>query len=92
VRFERAPFDHPSICVPHGHPEREPGVLVPHEGFPGAPIAADTMILVPAVGAGGADVPLQTFDELLRGIGNDGSRAHTMTMLCATTTAAPTGR
>jgi cytochrome c peroxidase len=92
VRFERAPFDHPSICVPHGHPEREPGVLVPHEGLPGAPIAADTMVLVPAVGAGGADVPLQTFDELLRGIGNDGSRAHTMTLPCTTTTPARTGR
>ena len=47
LSFERAPFDHPSICVPHGHPEREPGVLVPHEGFPGAPIAADTMVLAP---------------------------------------------
>ena len=92
VRFERAPFDHPSICVPHGHPEREPGVLVPDEGSPGAPIAADSMVLVPAVGSGGADVPLQTFDELLRGIGNDGSRAHTMTTPCTTTTAAPPGR
>ena len=53
VRFERAPFDHPSICVPDGHPETAPGVLVHNDRFPGAPIAADMMFLVPAGGAGG---------------------------------------
>jgi cytochrome c peroxidase len=82
VRFERAPFDHPSICVPNGHPQDGSGSLLPDTAFPGAPIAADAMSLVPAVGAAGSAVPLQTFDELLRGIGNDGSRAHTMTTPC----------
>lgn len=82
VRFERAPFDHPAICVPHGHPQEASGALRPNDAFPGAPIAADAMALVPAVGAGGSAVPLQTFEELLRGIGNDGSRAHTMTTPC----------
>jgi len=82
VRFERAPFDHPSICVPDGHPETAPGVLVHDDRFPGAPIAADAMFLVPAVGSEGGTVPLQTFDELLRGIGNDGTRAHTLTTPC----------
>lgn len=39
-----------------------------------------------------ADVPLQTFDELLRGIGNDGSRAHTMTLPCTATAAVRASR
>jgi cytochrome c peroxidase len=88
VRFERAPFDHPSICVPDGHPETAPGVLVHNDRFPGAPIAADAMFLVPAVGSDGGTAPLQTFDELLRGIGNDGTRAHTLTTPCDAAAAA----
>jgi cytochrome c peroxidase len=60
VRFERAPFDHPELCVPDG--ERWVGV--------------------PAVGRHGNPVPLQTFEELLKGIGTDGSRAHTLTEAC----------
>jgi hypothetical protein len=82
VRYERAPFDHPALCVPTGHPEAKPGVLVPDEDAPGQPVARDTWVLVPAVGQRGNTVPLQTFDELLLGIGNDGSRAHTMTTRC----------
>jgi hypothetical protein len=37
---------------------------------------------IPAVGRNGNAVPLQTFDELLRGLGADGSRAHTLTEVC----------
>jgi hypothetical protein len=44
--------------------------------------ALDNWVLIPAVGAGGNSVPLQTFPELLLQVGNDGSRAHTMTQAC----------
>ena len=60
VRFERAPFDHPELCVPDG--PRWAGV--------------------PAVGRHGNAVPLQTFEELLEGIGTIGSRAHTLQEAC----------
>lgn len=82
VRYERAPFDHPALCVPTGHPETTPGVLVPDGDAPGQPVARDTWMLVPAVGQGGNGVPLQTFEELLLGTGSDGSRAHTMITPC----------
>jgi len=83
VRFERAPFDHPSLCVPVGYAENPPGVLVPDRSIPGSTTsAADVWALVPAVGQGGNPVPLQTFAELLQGIGGDGSRAHTLQQPC----------
>jgi hypothetical protein len=63
-------------------------MLAHNDRFPGAPIAADAMFLVPAVGSEGGTAPLQTFDELLRGIGNDGTRAHTLTTPCDAAAAA----
>jgi cytochrome c peroxidase len=81
VRFQRAPFDHPSLCVPNGHAELAPGMLVLDDSQAGS-IAQDTFALVPEVGREGAAAPLQTFEEMLAGIGNDGSRANTMTMPC----------
>jgi cytochrome c peroxidase len=75
VRYERAPFDHPELCAPSGHVEQ-----AANADFPGS--AVDNWTLVPAVGARGNSVPLQTFEELLLGIGKDGSRAHTMTQVC----------
>jgi cytochrome c peroxidase len=83
VRFERAPFDHPALCVPTGHVETAAGTLRPDtssDAVPGS--AADVWALVPAVGRAGSAVPLQTFEELLHGIGSDGSRAHSMQMRC----------
>lgn len=82
VRFERAPFDHPELCVPAGHFEASPGVLLADVSgrFPHA--AAERWLEVPAVGASGNPVPLQTFDELLKGVGADGSRAHAMREPC----------
>uniref|UniRef100_Q02AY3 Cytochrome c domain-containing protein n=1 Tax=Solibacter usitatus (strain Ellin6076) TaxID=234267 RepID=Q02AY3_SOLUE len=68
VRFERAPFDHPELCVPTGYPDSSP---------------IDRWAGIPAVGRGGNPVPLQTFEELLRGVGTDGSRTHTLTDRCA---------
>jgi cytochrome c peroxidase len=76
VRYERAPFDHPELCVPTGHIETaQPGP------FPLS--AAEKWRAVPAVGAGGNQVPLRTFDEMLRGIGGDGARAHLLDEACA---------
>ena len=83
VRYERAPFDHPSLCVPIGYAENPPGVLTPDASMSTAPTsAADLWALVPAVGQNGNGVPLQTFAELLQGVGRDGSRAHALQQAC----------
>jgi len=74
VRFERAPFDHPELCVPIGHVlQVEPGTSLS---------AADKWAGIPAVGETGNSVPLQTFEELLLGVGTDGSRAHHLADAC----------
>lgn len=82
VRYERAPFDHPELCVPDGHVEVRPGVLVPAQApqFPRASV--ERWAGIAATGASGNKFPLQTFDELLSGAGNDGSRVNTMTAPC----------
>jgi cytochrome c peroxidase len=82
VRFERAPFDHPELCVPAGHVESSEGVLARGDStrFPFS--AAEKWVAIPAVGAAGNRAPLQNFQELLEGIGKDGSRAHTLTEAC----------
>jgi hypothetical protein len=83
VRFERAPFDHPELCVPVGHEEAAPRVLRADGSDARYPMsAADRWAAVPAVGRSGNAVPLQTFDELLAGAGLDGSRAHTLNEAC----------
>jgi cytochrome c peroxidase len=81
VRFQQAPFDHPSLCVPNGHVETSPGQLATDPAQDGS-VALDKWVLVSGVGREGSGVPLQTFDELLRGIGNDGTRANTMSTSC----------
>ncbi len=81
VRFERAPFDHPELCVPIGHVEDGKGSVVAQSSDPH--VAAEHRALIPPVGASGNRVPLQTFEELLLGIGADGSRAHTLTEPCS---------
>jgi hypothetical protein len=80
VRFERAPFDHPELCVSIGHVE-ERGRLLRDTSAPAS--AADRWASIPAVGAKGNAVPLQTFEELLAGVGRDGSRAHTLSNACS---------
>ncbi len=60
VRWERAPFDHPSLAVSHGHGEGT--------SARGPQYAVDDFIQVPAVGKSGrgADVgPLQPFQSFL---------------------------
>ena len=76
VRFERAPFDHPELCVPTGYDSAQP----PDPRFPLS--AQDRWAGIPAIGRSGNTAPLQTFTELLQGIGRDGSRAHTLTDSC----------
>jgi cytochrome c peroxidase len=48
VRFQKAPFDHPQIFVPNGHPGDSSRVLSDGTGK-----ARDALIEIPAVGAGG---------------------------------------
>ena len=71
VRFQKAPFDHPSLCVPNGPAQVTAGQLAIDPQQDGV-VALDTWALVPEVGQSGLKVPLQTFEELLAGIGNDG--------------------
>ncbi len=82
VRHERAPFDHPELCVPAGHLESRPGVLAAGDSVRYPLSAAEKWVAIPAVGAAGNRAPLQTFEELLEGIGKDGSRAHALTEVC----------
>lgn len=72
VRFERAPFDHPELCVPVGHVEES---STAH-----AASAVEKWRSVPAVGASGNAVPLRTFDELLAGIGEP---VHSLSEACS---------
>ena len=81
VRYQRAPFDHPSLCVPNGQAEQSPGQLLLDTSVSGS-VALDKWALVIEVGKEGLSVPLQTFEELLKNIGNDGTRANTMTTPC----------
>jgi cytochrome c peroxidase len=65
VRWEKAPFDHPSLSVPVGHPVNEMRVLK----NPTTIYADDTMMTIPAVGAAGRTVkqgPLKAFDAGLK--------------------------
>jgi cytochrome c peroxidase len=83
VKFERAPFDHPELCIPTGHVQGASGTLaVDLSDTRFATTAADRWALIPMVGRQGNGVPLQTFEELLQGIGSDGSRAHNLTQSC----------
>jgi cytochrome c peroxidase len=60
VRMSKAPFDHPSICVPNGHLGGTNAVA--QNGKTGT--AIDLMLCLPEVGANGARVGLQTFLQL----------------------------
>lgn len=67
VRYERAPFDHPSLCVPVGYQSTA---------------NVELFAAVASVGRNGNAAPLQTFAEQLAGIGGDGTRAHTLQERC----------
>jgi len=60
VRYSRAPFDHPSLCVPDGAVGGTKSVA--QDGRSGRGI--DDMVCLDAVGAGGTKKGLKTFLEL----------------------------
>lgn len=63
VRFERAPFDHPALRIPHGH-LGDHQVLVAGHAL-GDALAQDEFLDIEAVGADGRPTPLRPFAELL---------------------------
>jgi hypothetical protein len=63
VRYERAPFDHPELPVPHGHQGDE--LLVTGGNPLGASLGRDEVLVIPAVGAEGRAEPLPAFVDLL---------------------------
>lgn len=60
VRYRKAPFDHPSICVPDGHLGGSTSVA--QQGRSG--LAVDLMQCLPEIGAKGVDTGLETFLKL----------------------------
>lgn len=50
VRYEKAPFDHPQLCVPNGHPGNQNSVTDRGNGQ-----ATDQLIEIPAVGKNGGN-------------------------------------
>ncbi|MBI2686915.1 MAG: hypothetical protein HYX27_11420 [Acidobacteria bacterium] len=82
VRYERAPFDHPELCVPAGSPEEKPGALFAAPAPPFLRSSRENWAGIGPVGASGNKFPLQTFEELLQGVGADGSRANAMNEAC----------
>jgi len=57
VRYQRAPFDHPELHIPHGHE------FTPHPSNP--LLAKDHLLVIPAVGATGIKTPLLPFNAYL---------------------------
>src|SRR4030095_13137583 len=57
VKYEKAPFDHPQICVPNGSPGNQYQILQYEENGTGK----DVLLEVSAIGAAGTYHPLQTF-------------------------------
>ncbi len=61
VRWERAPFDHPQLLVPHGH-KKSPDPQHPE-------LAQDLLLKIPAVGKDGRDAalgPIKPFQYYLK--------------------------
>ncbi|CAD6878246.1 Methylamine utilization protein mauG [Methylomonas albis] len=59
VRYQKSPFDHPQLTVAHGHVgndlQAESGNVLD------ADLARDELLVLPAVGAAGADTPITPF-------------------------------
>ncbi|MBL8177861.1 MAG: hypothetical protein JNK48_24495 [Bryobacterales bacterium] len=75
VRYDRAPFDHPELCVPTGHIETAIAVAP----YPNS--ARERWAAIPAAGAQGHLSPLGTFEDLING-SNASGRAHSMMEAC----------
>jgi hypothetical protein len=63
VLYQKAPFDHPQIFLPNGHPSATPGSTtpIPSGNTNGNPVAKDTFIEIHATGANGTATPLPNF-------------------------------
>jgi cytochrome c peroxidase len=68
VKYERAPFDHPQLMIPNGHPGDRYSVIEEVTGKGkhqvGTGQARDEFLELPAVGAAGRRAPLRTFLDL----------------------------
>jgi cytochrome c peroxidase len=62
VLYEKAPFDHPQLFVPHGHPGDHTGVT-DSGNTNGFPMATDALVEIPAVGQNGVANPPPNFLE-----------------------------
>lgn len=64
VRYEKAPFDHPQLLIPHGHTGNALQVTA---GNPiNANLAQDEYLNLPAVGANGVPTPIAEFSSILQ--------------------------
>ena len=63
VRYEKAPFDHPELFVSHGHVGDNHNIQA--DNPLSAVLAADEVLVIPAVGAEGSTEPLQPFENYL---------------------------
>ena len=62
VLHEQAPFDHPQLFVPNGHPGDQNGVTW-SGNTNGTPTATDELVKIPAVGRNGVAMPPSNFLE-----------------------------
>lgn len=63
VRYEKAPFDHPEIKIPHGHTGDHATAFGGHELS--GQLALDEFLIIDAVGAEGKPEPTQPFEHYL---------------------------
>lgn len=62
VKYRKAPFDHPGICVPNGHAGTNGKIS--QVSTSNSAEAADALLCLPAVGKSGAGTPLSPFLNL----------------------------
>lgn len=63
VKYKKAPFDHPELCVPTGHKEDASGKLIADRQN-GLQAEDAALLCLPAVGASGVSTPLQPFMQM----------------------------
>jgi len=63
VRYEKAPFDHPELSIPHGHAGDQNTTTNGHELD--ASLAIDNTLVLDAIGANGRSTPIKSFEQLL---------------------------
>ncbi|MFA5983453.1 MAG: PA14 domain-containing protein [Methylococcaceae bacterium] len=65
VKYQKAPFDHPSLTVPNGHNGNQNSVLAGNPIF--ATFGIDEFLSIPAIGKNGSYQALSSFEEILNG-------------------------